>query len=84
LTSAQLSDKTTCVETQHEAEQRLHVFPHCYSNTNWNFSFGFRSWHPAGSNFLLADGSVTFLNDDVNYVIYQAYGGRNDGKPVKE
>jgi hypothetical protein len=32
----------------------------------------------------MGDGSVQFINNDINYDIYQAYGGRNDGKQVKE
>jgi prepilin-type N-terminal cleavage/methylation domain-containing protein/prepilin-type processing-associated H-X9-DG protein len=83
-TSVPLNVKTTCVDTQQEAQQRLYIYPQCYEKNKWNFSWGYRSFHPAGANFLLADGSVTFLNDDVNYFIYQAYGGRNDGKPTKE
>jgi prepilin-type N-terminal cleavage/methylation domain-containing protein/prepilin-type processing-associated H-X9-DG protein len=83
-TSVPLNVKTTCVDTQQEAEQRLYIYPQCIDKGNWNFSWGYRSYHPAGANFLLADGSVQFLNDDINYNIYQAYGGRNDGKPTKE
>ena len=85
-TGVPLNVRTTCVQTQKEAEDRFYIYPECYfgSPRTWNFMFGFRSWHPAGSNFLLGDGSVTFLNDSINYNIYAAYGGRNDGKPVVE
>lgn len=37
-------------------------------------------WH----NFAMADGSVQFINNDINYQIYKAYGGRDDAMPVKE
>jgi prepilin-type N-terminal cleavage/methylation domain-containing protein/prepilin-type processing-associated H-X9-DG protein len=83
-TSVPLNVKTTCVDTQQEAQQRLYIYPQCFAKNNWNFCWGYRSWHPAGANFCLADGSVQFINDDINYNIYQAYGGRNDGKPTKE
>ena len=76
---------TSCVKSQAEAEKRLYIHPQCYQQGNiQNFWFGFRSYHPAGANFLMGDGSVQFINADINYVIYQAYGGRNDGQPVKE
>ncbi|MCI0331876.1 MAG: DUF1559 domain-containing protein [Planctomycetes bacterium] len=32
----------------------------------------FRSDHPGGCNFLMADGSVTFLNESINLTAYQA------------
>jgi prepilin-type N-terminal cleavage/methylation domain-containing protein/prepilin-type processing-associated H-X9-DG protein len=79
-----LNVKTNCVSSQAEAEKRLYIFPQCFTKNNWNFSWGFRSYHPAGANFLMADGSVQFINDDINFHIYRAYGGRDDGLPVKE
>ena len=79
-----LNTRTTCARTQKEAEDRFYIYPQCYKTENWNFTYGYRSWHPAGANFLLGDGSVTFLNDSINFNIYAAYGGRNDGKPVIE
>jgi prepilin-type N-terminal cleavage/methylation domain-containing protein/prepilin-type processing-associated H-X9-DG protein len=79
-----LNVKTTCVDSQQEAQQRLYIYPQCFSKGEWNFAWGYKSWHPAGANFCMADGSVQFINDDINYNIYQAYGGRNDGKPTRE
>jgi prepilin-type processing-associated H-X9-DG protein len=32
----------------------------------------FRSDHPGGCNFLMADGSVTFLREDIDMMSYQA------------
>ena len=38
----------------------------------WSQMRGFRSYHPGGVNFALADGSVTFISDDINHLTYRA------------
>ncbi len=38
--------------------------------------FGFRSLHPGGGNFALADGSVKFVKDGINLTTYRALGTR--------
>jgi len=81
-TSVPLNTFTTCVDSQTEAQRRRYFMPQCFAKNNWNFSWGFRSYHPAGANFLMGDGSVQFLNTEINYNIYQAYGGKNDGLPT--
>ena len=81
-TSAPLNTFTTCVDSQVEAQRRRYFMPQCFTKSNWNFSWGFRSYHPAGANFLMGDGSVNFLNTEINYNIYQAYGGKADGLPT--
>ena len=48
----------------------------------WNLSWGFRSKHPQGCQFVFGDGSVHFLNQNVNYQTYQRLGGRKDGLPI--
>ena len=83
-TATPLNTMTTCVSSQTEAEKRLYIHPHCTNKGQWNFSWGFRSFHPSGANFLLGDGSVQFINDSINREIYLAYGGKDDGLPVKE
>lgn len=37
------------------------------------YNGAFASEHPTGANFLLGDGSVTFINDNIDYKIYQDY-----------
>jgi prepilin-type processing-associated H-X9-DG protein len=43
---------------------------------------GFKSQHPAGCNFCLADGSVQFLQESIDYNTYQRLGERRDGQSV--
>lgn len=39
-----------------------------------------RSYHPGGVNASRADGSVAFLNDDIEYRVYRAMGSRAGGE----
>lgn len=51
----------------------------CTANSHWNYSWGFRSLHSAGCQFLFVDGSVHFLNQSINHAnTYQALGGKAD------
>jgi len=53
--------------------------PACFQWNNWNYSWGFRSKHPGGCNFLMADGSTRFLAQTINHVMYQRLGDKADG-----
>jgi len=50
------------------------------ATNNWNVSWGFKSLHTGGANFVLADGSVRFLPQTINHTVYQYLGGRADGQ----
>jgi len=54
----------------------------CNANAVWMTSQGFKSRHPGGAHFLLADGSTRFLTQTINYMTYQQLGSRRDGRPV--
>jgi prepilin-type N-terminal cleavage/methylation domain-containing protein/prepilin-type processing-associated H-X9-DG protein len=54
----------------------------CTNPNNWNYSWGFRSMHTGGAQFLFVDGSVHFLSQNINHQTYQNLGGRNDGRTV--
>jgi prepilin-type N-terminal cleavage/methylation domain-containing protein/prepilin-type processing-associated H-X9-DG protein len=47
---------------------------------NWNVSFGFKSNHAGGVNFVFGDGSVHFISQNINHTTYQYLGCRNDGQ----
>jgi prepilin-type N-terminal cleavage/methylation domain-containing protein/prepilin-type processing-associated H-X9-DG protein len=50
--------------------------------TNWWLSSGFKSRHPAGVNVCMADGSVQFLTEDIDYKLYNNLGTRAGGEVV--
>jgi prepilin-type N-terminal cleavage/methylation domain-containing protein/prepilin-type processing-associated H-X9-DG protein len=54
----------------------------CNGWRNWQTSQGFKSQHPSGAQFVFADGSVQFLNTNIDYRTYQRLGCRWDGEPV--
>jgi prepilin-type N-terminal cleavage/methylation domain-containing protein len=54
----------------------------CQSSATWNTSQGFKSEHPGGAHFLLTDGSVQFLSDNLDYATYQRLGDRRDNRTV--
>ncbi|MEM6329364.1 MAG: DUF1559 domain-containing protein [Planctomycetota bacterium] len=48
----------------------------------WWEQRGFRSLHPGGANFALADGSVRFIAESVDNVLYRTTCTRNGGELV--
>jgi prepilin-type processing-associated H-X9-DG protein len=46
----------------------------------WYETRGFRSLHPGGAQFALADGSVQFVDESVDHKIYRAMATRNGGE----
>ncbi|WP_437223358.1 DUF1559 domain-containing protein [Planctomicrobium sp. SH661] len=80
-----MNDFTTCV---HLGPNRRYntSYQHCATAVDsWHFFYGFRSHHVGGAHFLLADGSVRFLGENIDHAkVYQALGGRDDGKVIGE
>jgi prepilin-type processing-associated H-X9-DG protein len=56
----------------------------CYDIRDWGMSMAFKSRHEGGAHFLLADGSVRFISENIDYRNYQRLGDRRDGEVVGE
>lgn len=50
---------------------------------DFNVAMGFKSRHPGGVNFVFCDGSVHFLQDDLDYTTYQRLGARSDSETAE-
>lgn len=46
----------------------------------WAEARGFKSMHPGGAHFVMADGSVHFVNESVDHNTYRALSTRNGGE----
>ena len=51
---------------------------------NWTNEFGFRSRHVGGAQFLMGDGAVRFLSENIDHQTYNRLGGKSDGEVVGE
>ena len=49
---------------------------------NWQAARGFKSLHPGGAHFVMADGSVHFVNESIDHNIYRGLSTRNGGETV--
>jgi len=56
----------------------------CNSWNNWTTSMGFKSRHPGGAQFVLADGAVRFIDENIDFRTYNRLGDRRDGEVVTE
>ncbi len=56
----------------------------CNSNQSPNVAQAFKSQHVGGAQFLLGDGSVRFISENIDYNNYQRLGGRADGNTIGE
>ena len=52
----------------------------CNRYNNWQTSQGFKSRHTGGAHFVMCDGSVHFLSENIDYMTYQMLGDRRDGQ----
>ncbi|MBW3541521.1 MAG: DUF1559 domain-containing protein, partial [Planctomycetes bacterium] len=49
---------------------------------NWHVNLGFHSRHEGGGHFAWADGSVTFISENINRDVYRALGSIDGGEVV--
>jgi prepilin-type processing-associated H-X9-DG protein len=75
-TVAPINEFTTCNNSKQISN------PACVAKNNYNYSWGFKSFHTGGVQFLLVDGSVRFVSENIDHITYQRLGGRADGNPV--
>jgi prepilin-type processing-associated H-X9-DG protein len=73
---------TTCYGSQAEATTKNVPNPQCFTKSNWNYSWGFRSKHPGGAQFLFGDGSIRLIQETIDHTTFQRLGGRKDGGTI--
>ena len=56
----------------------------CFRDRRGDMATYARSYHPAGINASLADGSVRFISNHVSRAIFQWLGARNDGEALEQ
>jgi prepilin-type N-terminal cleavage/methylation domain-containing protein len=74
---------TTLIPINFDSCDPDHADP-CHRPCNWNTEVGFKSSHEGGAHFLLGDGSVQFLSENIDHQLYQYLGAKNDGQVVGE
>lgn len=50
---------------------------------DWGRNYSFHSYHPAGANFAMADGSVHFIPNSISLRLYRLLASKQDGQVVK-
>lgn len=75
-----LNDFTTCNGIGKPASN-----PTCNAPNNYNYAKGFRSHHTGGVHFVMGDGAVRFLSENIDHRgTFQSLAGRADGKVIGE
>jgi prepilin-type processing-associated H-X9-DG protein len=61
----------------------LNYFPDPPTPDDWPRVMSFRSRHPGGAHFCMADGSVQFVNESINLTTYQQLSTKKGGEPAR-
>jgi len=70
---------TTIIPINYRSDGQNWCSPAQTFRGNWDVSWGYKSKHTNGANFLFGDGSVHFINQSIDVRTYQLLGCRNDG-----
>ncbi len=73
---------TTIVPINYDTSGKNWCSPADRFQGNWNLSWGFKSNHVAGANFLMGDRQVLFIKQSIDHRTYQLLGCRNDSQAV--
>jgi len=49
---------------------------------SWATASAFKSQHKGGAQFVLADGSTQYIQENIDYLTFQRLGDRRDGQPL--
>jgi prepilin-type N-terminal cleavage/methylation domain-containing protein/prepilin-type processing-associated H-X9-DG protein len=71
---------TTIVPMNYKSDGTNWCSPADNFKGNWDVSWGFKSHHNGGCNFLFADGSAKYLSQAVSVRTFQLLGCRNDAQ----
>jgi len=55
-----------------------------HNRRNWDVSWGFKSQHSGGCNFVFGDGHVSFISEKIDHQQYQWLGCRNDNRSAAD
>jgi prepilin-type N-terminal cleavage/methylation domain-containing protein len=61
----------------------LNYFPKPPTPAVWQNTISFRSYHPAGAQFCMADGSVHFIAQNINHALYRQLSTKAGGETVQ-
>ncbi len=73
-----INEMTTCLQSNKISN------PQCNpaSLETMQYAYGFKSRHPGGAQFTLADGSVRFITQNINHSMFQYLGSREGGETL--
>ena len=75
-----ISSTTVPINTFESDEVQVGTIP--FHGAGWELTSGFKSNHPGGAHFTFADGSAHFINEDIDFVVYNYLGTRAGGELV--